>query len=90
MYVIATRFFFCILAPRAMPAMTGTRAPSIAMAETIPVSGVPKWRLQSLPADGDDARAMCCARMSRAVNPITSTEPMFRIRGPTMSPFESA
>ena len=65
--VIATRLFFCRRAPSAMPAMTGIRAPSIEMGEMTPLSGLPKWRLQSLPPEGDVARAMYWVMTSRGV-----------------------
>ena len=48
-----------------MPAMTGTRAPSIEIGEMTPRSGRPKWRLQSLPPEGEVARAMYCVMTSR-------------------------
>ena len=64
-HVIVTMSFFCIRAARAIPAMTGTSAPSIEMGEMTPRSGLPKWRLQSLPPEGDVARAMYCVITSR-------------------------
>ena len=63
--VIATRSFFCIRPASAIPAMTGTRAPSIEIGEMTPRSGRPKWRLQSLPPEGEVARAMYCVMTSR-------------------------
>jgi hypothetical protein len=63
--VIVTMFFFCIRPASAIPAMTGTSAPSIEMGEMTPRSGCPKCRLQSLPPEGDVARAMYCVMTSR-------------------------
>ena len=63
--VIVTRSFFCIRAASAIPAMTGIRAPSIEIGEITPRSGLPKWRLQSLPPEGDVARAMYWVSTSR-------------------------
>jgi hypothetical protein len=65
-HVIATRSFFCMRPARAMPAMTGMRAPSIEIGEMTPRSGLPKCRLQSLPPDGEVPRAMYCVMTSRA------------------------
>ncbi len=66
-HVIVTRSFFCMRAASAIPAITGTRAPSIEMGEMTPRSGLPKWRLQSLPPEGEVERAMYCVMTSRGV-----------------------
>ena len=65
--------------------MTGTMSPNGDICPMKPRSRSPKWILSSRPRVGESPLAMYWRRISSGVAPLTSIDPMLRMRGDMMS-----